>query len=407
MASDMTFDSRTAVVPADDLLALRPINADDRSLRVGTVLNAIDVMELTMQDAAPASGATGLRIQLANEERSPELPGNRDRSAVFRKICHLGAHDALAAAVAAKSKAKAIDALVVYLAANKTLRKILRMVPPAAVAEVVAHDETCDAVRIADITTHLHYVPLKLEAPEKMQLSAEQRKISDRANEAVREAMGSDAKPRQIPFTPACGEGDGFIAERYKYLEQLQEASKPAQSRLNKLAAKAISLSTGELFSRKKPKSIARMLEKNPDNPDENLDVAASSIVYETIDELYAGLNTVLNVIDEDPDVSLVRFKDRFENPCFSGLRDMLLNVKIGDHVTELQLRVRSMHEASKIEHGGYGIIRTLNHGDDKSPPTGETSLFYNVLQVIFRKMYVEAYEEAKNGKPPASAKKL
>ena len=87
------------------------------------------------------------------------------------------------------------------------------------------------------------------------------------------------------------------------------------------------------------------------------MDIARSSIAYDTVDQVYGALATILRQGYE-----VVRFKDRALEPLPSGFWDIHLNLRMPNgHIAELQLHLKAIQAYSKGPgHRLYEKIRTM-----------------------------------------------
>jgi|GEM_PF-3223801 len=84
-------------------------------------------------------------------------------------------------------------------------------------------------------------------------------------------------------------------------------------------------------------------------------DITRGRIVYDTLKELYEGLDNI------SQDANFVFFKDRFLKPKESGYSDILMNVKLSnEHIGEIRLEVRPINKTAKIEHLVYEEKRSI-----------------------------------------------
>ncbi|MBU0706146.1 hypothetical protein KJ657_04950 [Patescibacteria group bacterium] len=111
-------------------------------------------------------------------------------------------------------------------------------------------------------------------------------------------------------------------------------------------------------------KSMDRMLEKRLEHGSYRTigDVVRTTILFEDLESLYEA------VIELYERVEIVAVKDRFVNMRPSGYRDLLFKIRLedpetrGDHITEIQFQLESMHDAKEDEHQLYKKRRKLEH---------------------------------------------
>ena len=87
------------------------------------------------------------------------------------------------------------------------------------------------------------------------------------------------------------------------------------------------------------------------------MDITRSSIAYDTVDQVYDALATILRRGYE-----VVRFKDRALEPLPSGFWDIHLNLRMPNgHIAELQLHLKAIQAYSNGQgHRLYDKIRTM-----------------------------------------------
>ena len=87
------------------------------------------------------------------------------------------------------------------------------------------------------------------------------------------------------------------------------------------------------------------------------MDIARSSIVYDTVDQVYGALATILR-----QGYDVVRLKDRALEPLPSGFWDIHLNLRMPNgHIAELQLHLKAIQTYSKGPgHRLYEKIRAM-----------------------------------------------
>lgn len=87
------------------------------------------------------------------------------------------------------------------------------------------------------------------------------------------------------------------------------------------------------------------------------LDISRASIKFDTIDDLYQALAK----IDAEPNIKIVRIKDRFLVPAFGGYRDLALNLKMPNgFISELQLHLKQILAVKKEGHKLYVEMQTI-----------------------------------------------
>eukprot|EP00980_Cylindrotheca_fusiformis_P000137 scaffold24_cov128-Cylindrotheca_fusiformis.AAC.10 len=106
------------------------------------------------------------------------------------------------------------------------------------------------------------------------------------------------------------------------------------------------------------------------------LDLVRASIIVNTEQQLAKLLNAVIIQKDEmsanesSHNVEVIRFKNRFQSPTFSGYRDALFNLKLTDPVSghamivELQVHLAQVMVHKPASHFYYGYFRQFFSGN-------------------------------------------
>jgi hypothetical protein len=121
--------------------------------------------------------------------------------------------------------------------------------------------------------------------------------------------------------------------------------------------------------------------------------MAGSKILYSSYDELYAGLETISDQLDD----KIVYVKDRFIKPQTSGYRDILLNVEMGNgHIAELRLEIDEIAKVANVDHDLYEIHRTFSSAAEAAgrPLTDRERAITYLLNKETQRMYEEAMRE-------------
>ncbi|GMI08780.1 hypothetical protein TrLO_g10156 [Triparma laevis f. longispina] len=112
-------------------------------------------------------------------------------------------------------------------------------------------------------------------------------------------------------------------------------------------------------------KGRARTLQKIKDDYEGNhlcmLDLVRCSIIVKTEEQIAGVLQKMLDM------GIVVRLKNRFANPLPTGMRDLLLNVKVGGHVAEVQVHQANIFEEKHTMHIYYEFFREMFPGGSDS----------------------------------------
>jgi hypothetical protein len=194
-----------------------------------------------------------------------------------------------------------------------------------------------------------------LETP----LSTEQRALGRSVAEATPGSKVVGDRVEQVkPRQPT---REGLATNSDEYLESLYEQAAAAQRELTSRTEQIAHDTHGDAHSRPGPKQRARSKQKIDaeyrGDASQLLDLAGTKIAYKTLDELYKGLATAVEVLGSD----VVYIKDRFVKPADSGYRDILLNVRMSNgHIAELRLHLESIDKFAGIEHASYEVRRSI-----------------------------------------------
>ncbi|GMH71391.1 hypothetical protein TrST_g3343 [Triparma strigata] len=91
------------------------------------------------------------------------------------------------------------------------------------------------------------------------------------------------------------------------------------------------------------------------------LDLVRCSIIVETEEQLAGVLEKMLAI------GIVVRLKNRFANPLPTGIRDCLMNVRVGGHICEVQLHLAPIIFEKGAIHEFYNFFRDLFSGASES----------------------------------------
>ncbi|WP_435204740.1 toxin glutamine deamidase domain-containing protein [Micromonospora sp. bgisy143] len=150
---------------------------------------------------------------------------------------------------------------------------------------------------------------------------------------------------------------------RSSYLDDLYEAAVEAQADLNRLATSLSVVdgrSVGNPGWRPQPKDRRRAEDKvNSRQGDAStlLDLAAAKVEFDSLDDLYAALARIKG----SPDITIVRFEDRFVAPMSSGYRDVQLVLRTQNgHLGEFRLHLAALDAVAVWEHVLYEVRRDI-----------------------------------------------
>ncbi|XVV00405.1 hypothetical protein ACQPW3_23530 [Actinosynnema sp. CA-248983] len=205
-------------------------------------------------------------------------------------------------------------------------------------------------------------------------------------------------------------------AARSRYLDQLYADSARTTPVLNGFAQAVVDeLGVGRVKPRPAPKDRGRAEDKITEYKGEVsrlTDLAASSIRFATVDDVYRGLEAVLEATRRPGSpVRIVLMKDRFTHPQASGYRDILLRIQLDMgtdpsgkpryHVGELRLQADPIEEISEYEHRAYEVRRDFEvlAKEARRSPHPEERALSALLETESRIRYTEAFIQA-GGRP-------
>ncbi len=128
-------------------------------------------------------------------------------------------------------------------------------------------------------------------------------------------------------------------------------------------------------------------------DPSQLLDISRSTIEFDKLDDLYNTLGKI------SKEYKIVRIKDRFKTPNPSGYRDIMINMEMSNgHVVEMQLHLKSILKAKKLETPIYNKIRDIQAMVIKENRKLTLKERYQVKKLLrrSRKLYKAALKESK-----------
>ena len=98
-------------------------------------------------------------------------------------------------------------------------------------------------------------------------------------------------------------------------------------------------------------------------------DVVRGSVLCET----EADIVSLYEALEANPDIEIVRIKNRFDPPLFNGYRDILMNVAVKiknvSHLCELQIHLKAIKDSEALHrsHTVYEFFRSFFVGNDEA----------------------------------------
>ncbi|MFI7425542.1 toxin glutamine deamidase domain-containing protein [Micromonospora sp. NPDC049836] len=162
------------------------------------------------------------------------------------------------------------------------------------------------------------------------------------------------------------------VAYQRQFLDQLYEAAAVAQLEIDRLGQKLAAQASAEYRPRPGPKARKRAedkIAKYGGDVSRLLDLAAGRLSYQRLADLYSGLVA----LQQDSQVRIVRFEDRFLDPQDGGYRDvqMMLSTSSG-HVAEFRLQLAALDNVAEWEHSLFEVRRDLEAvaREQRRPPS-------------------------------------
>ncbi len=291
-------------------------------------------------------------LENATKEFKIKLPGGgtRDEGTIGEYVqARLAEHPELAAALHDPANAHLTASL---LGNPETLASVLAAAPESV---AVLRSAIEDAA-----------APLRTAAREGYAPRPTERAVSRAVARRVADLPTGAARQRAFDGTP------GDEAALHRYLDDRYAEADRAMATLDVVGNRVAGRIGGTYKPRPELKKRERVLEKIGDkysgNPAPVVDIAAGTIVVDSVDDAYAALARVAR----DKDLEIVSFDDRFAAPQRSGYQDLQMNVRMPDgHVAELRIQVDAVQRVSDdVDHALYEIHRTfIKPADGKLSP--------------------------------------
>ncbi len=199
-------------------------------------------------------------------------------------------------------------------------------------------------------------------------------------------------KPTQPGYDPKLS--------RDEYLDELYRQAKEADEEVRPLTEKLAGITKGKLAFRKGLKGRERTMDKVLEyenegaNASRQVDIAGSKIVFNSLDELYTGLDQIRRELESLRTINFAQIKDRFIKHQGSGYRDILINLSMTNkHIVEFRLHLKQFDEVAAIEHDLYDVIRTMDTLAEQANRalTTQESAIKNVIKRQTQQMYDDA----------------
>jgi hypothetical protein len=185
-------------------------------------------------------------------------------------------------------------------------------------------------------------------------------------------------------------------AYRAEYMGELYEKAGAAQAELTEIVNRLAAENDGEPHARQELKKQGRANDKiDADyggDASRLVDVAGAYIQFDKVKDVYAALA----VLTSEPNLEIVKFKDRFAKPTESGYRDLQLSVRMSNgHIAELRLHLKALDEITMYEHAHYEVRRDLEAiaNDEDRPMTSEEGALRDALLTRERVLFWNALQ--------------
>lgn len=228
--------------------------------------------------------------------------------------------------------------------------------------------------------------------------SAEPTPLTPEQNEttnAVKESVGGFTEEDRLQpgFELSRREDPAYRAE---YMGELYQKASTAQKELTGIVNRLAAENHGEPHAREELKKLRRANDKIDADYDGDasrlVDVAGAYIQFDKVKDVYAALA----VLKDEPNLEIVKFKDRFAKPTESGYRDLQMSVRMSNgHIAELRLHLKSLDEITKYEHAHYEVRRDLEAiaNDENRPMTTEEEALRDALLARERVLFWNALQ--------------
>jgi len=112
-----------------------------------------------------------------------------------------------------------------------------------------------------------------------------------------------------------------------------------------------------------KPRCVTKCAKEYDGDVCRLCDIVRTSVIC-TAEE---GLSTVIKRFLSNPNINVIRMKNRFVSPRFTGVRDVLLNVVVENFICEIQLHIEFFYRQKNESHALYAFFREYFIGNVKS----------------------------------------
>ena len=182
-------------------------------------------------------------------------------------------------------------------------------------------------------------------------------------------------------------------------IDELYKAAEEAHQELTTLSNKIANGNNGEAMVpglKGRPRAMEKADADYGGDAGRLVDLARSSVVFDTVDDLKKGLTKLEGSVD------IVRKKDRFATPTAEGYRDVTLNVRMSNgHIAEVQLHLRSVLD---VKNGpGHKLyeearsIKALASKEGRDLTAAETKRIAEIADES-KKLYGDAFEVGTTG---------
>jgi uncharacterized protein YukE len=265
---------------------------------------------------------------------------------------------------------------------------------PQTMVGLMQHPEAMPILEsaVAEVNSPDPEAPPLADAPEATPLEPGQRETSREVAEAA--SAYTDEDRVQPGFDSDRRRDEGY---RDEYMADLYGKAGPAQAELTRIVNQLAADNDGEAHARKELKKLGRANDKiDADyggDASRLVDVAGAYIQFDKVKDIYAALA----VLSTEPNLEIVKFKDRFAKPMGSGYRDLQMSVRMSNgHIAELRLHLKALDEVAVYEHAVYEVRRDLDAAafdDGDRPLTREEAALRDALVARERDLFWAALQ--------------
>lgn len=150
------------------------------------------------------------------------------------------------------------------------------------------------------------------------------------------------------------------------------QAALPAFKRFVHSIAQATGTAPVVVGLKSKESLLAKTESRKQGDASRVLDVARAALVAENLDQVYSTL-TVIEALAGEYGARLLKVKDRFATPSETGYRDLHLNLRIANHIVEVQIHLKPLYELKQAK--GDALYREIRKLEAEKDPNNAEQL--------------------------------